>query len=212
MKVASAAAVCISAPLYAQSRSDENAVTQAEDAFGFSVGRESLGIYNAGNARGSFFRPEVDDEVVVGFLNDDPRSPIILGCLHSSSLAAPLTPSADNYQKGFFTRENIQLLFDDEKKSVTIKTPGDNSIVIDDDAKSIILKDQNNNKIEMSDKGVIIESGADISLKASSGDIKIEGMNITLSADSQFKAEGSAGAEVSTSANAVIKGSIVQIN
>src|SRR3954471_8995177 len=37
---------------HAQSRSDENAVTQAEDAFGFSVGRESLGIYNAGNARG----------------------------------------------------------------------------------------------------------------------------------------------------------------
>lgn len=171
-----------------------------------------IATLDAGNARGSFFRPEVDDEVVVGFLNDDPRSPVILGCLHSSSLAAPLTPTSDNYQKGFFTRENIQLLFDDEKKSVTIKTPGDNSIVIDDDAKSIILKDQNNNKIEMSDKGIIIESGADISLKASSGDIKVEGMNITLSADSQFKAEGSAGAELSTSANAVVKGSIVQIN
>jgi len=36
----------------AQSRADENAVTQAEDAFGYSVGRESLGIYDAGNARG----------------------------------------------------------------------------------------------------------------------------------------------------------------
>src|SRR5436189_373703 len=36
----------------AQERSGENAVTQAEDAFGFSVGRESLGIYNSGNARG----------------------------------------------------------------------------------------------------------------------------------------------------------------
>jgi iron complex outermembrane recepter protein len=36
----------------AQSRSDENAITQADDAFGFSVGRESLGIYSAGNARG----------------------------------------------------------------------------------------------------------------------------------------------------------------
>jgi iron complex outermembrane receptor protein len=36
----------------AQDRSDENAVTQAEDAFGFSVGRETLGIYNSGNARG----------------------------------------------------------------------------------------------------------------------------------------------------------------
>ena len=27
-------------------------MTQAEDAFGFAVGRESLGIYNAGQARG----------------------------------------------------------------------------------------------------------------------------------------------------------------
>jgi iron complex outermembrane receptor protein len=36
----------------AQQRSDDNAVTQAEDAFGFAVGRESLGIYNAGNTRG----------------------------------------------------------------------------------------------------------------------------------------------------------------
>src|SRR6476659_6205949 len=42
----------VSGTALAQSRSNENAVTQAEDAFGFSVGRESLGIYNAGNARG----------------------------------------------------------------------------------------------------------------------------------------------------------------
>jgi iron complex outermembrane receptor protein len=39
-------------PAGAQSRAGENAVTQAEDAFGFSVGRESLGIYDADNARG----------------------------------------------------------------------------------------------------------------------------------------------------------------
>src|SRR4051812_26074898 len=36
----------------AQNRTSDNAVTQAEDAFGYSVGRESLGIYNADNARG----------------------------------------------------------------------------------------------------------------------------------------------------------------
>jgi iron complex outermembrane receptor protein len=44
--------VCASSGALAQERSHENAVTQAEDAFGFAVGRESLGIYNAGNARG----------------------------------------------------------------------------------------------------------------------------------------------------------------
>lgn len=43
---------CLSAPAQAQQRSDENAVTQAEDAFGLSVGRESLGIYSADSARG----------------------------------------------------------------------------------------------------------------------------------------------------------------
>jgi Rhs element Vgr protein len=171
-----------------------------------------IATLDAGNARGSFFRPEVDDEVVVGFLNDDPRSPIILGMLHSSSLAAPLTPTSDNFQKGFFTRENLQLLFDDDKKSISLITPGGNSIVIDDDKKSIVLTDQNNNKVELSDKGIILESGKDISLKAAQGDIKLEAMNVTLKADVQFKATGDAGVEMSSSAQAVLKGGIVQIN
>jgi Rhs element Vgr protein len=167
---------------------------------------------DAGNARGSFFRPEVDDEVIVGFLNDDPRSPIILGMLHSSSLPAPLEPAEDNFQKGFFTREGIQLLFDDEKKSVTILTPGENSIVIDDDAKSILITDQNDNKIELTEDGINMESGADITIKTSTGDVTIEGMNITLKAATQFKATGDGGVEMSSSANAVLKGALVQIN
>ena len=50
--VMAAGFACASSSALAQERSHENAVTQAEDAFGFAVGRESLGIYNAGNARG----------------------------------------------------------------------------------------------------------------------------------------------------------------
>src|SRR5690349_22871031 len=46
------AALALSSRAGAQARSQDNAVTQAEDAFGYSVGRESLGIYNADNARG----------------------------------------------------------------------------------------------------------------------------------------------------------------
>jgi hypothetical protein len=49
-------------------------------------------------------------------------------------------------------------------------------------------------------------------LKASSGDIEVEGMNIKQKAQAEFKAEGSAGLEVSTSAIAKLKGSLVQIN
>ena len=42
----------VSTAAFAQNRTGDNAITQAEDAFGFSVGRESIGIYNATQARG----------------------------------------------------------------------------------------------------------------------------------------------------------------
>ena len=35
---------------------------------------------DAGNNRGSFFRPEIDDEVIIGFLNGSPNDPVILEC------------------------------------------------------------------------------------------------------------------------------------
>ena len=44
--------LCVASSASAQERSADNAVTQAEDGFGFSVGRESLGIYSSSNARG----------------------------------------------------------------------------------------------------------------------------------------------------------------
>lgn len=166
---------------------------------------------DAGDTRGSFFLPEIGDEVVIGFLNDDPRDAVVLGMLNSSAKPAPLTAADDNYQKGFFTKSKMKLLFDDEKKSITIETPAGKSIVIDEDAGTITAKDENNNKIEMSSDGITIESAADLKLKAT-GDVTIEGTNVTNKANAQFKAEGSAGAELSTSASAVVKGSVVQIN
>src|SRR5205823_189342 len=65
-----AAVVSLPGAALAQSRSADNAVTQAEDAFGFSVGRESLGIYNAGNARG--FSPTAAGNVRINGLYIDP--------------------------------------------------------------------------------------------------------------------------------------------
>ena len=44
-------AVCIALPAHAQ-RADDNAVTAAEDAFGATIGNESIGIYSARRVRG----------------------------------------------------------------------------------------------------------------------------------------------------------------
>ncbi len=173
-----------------------------------------LANLDAGKERGSFFYPEVGDEVIVGFMNDDPRQPIILGMLYSKNADGkpPLEPTTDNFKKGFFTREKIKLEFDDEKKSVLIETPGGNKIfVTDDDDPEITLEDSNSNKISMTKDGIEITSSKDLKIKAT-GDITMEGVNISIAADSQFKAEGSSGVEMSSSATAVLKGSIVQIN
>ncbi len=167
---------------------------------------------DAGKERGTFFRPEVGDEVILGFLDDDPRYPIVLGALNSKKNPAPVTAGDDNnHIKGIYTREKIKLEFDDEKKIVTIETPGSQSVVIDDDAKKITLTDSTGNVIEMSDAGITLKSAKDIILEAT-GDIKMKGVNIEAKADAQLKAEGGAGAEFKSGGNTVVKGSMVQIN
>lgn len=181
------------------------------------INNEEQGIWtriatlDAGNNRGSFFLPEIGDEVIVGFINDDPNHAVILGMLHSGEKPAPLTASDDNHEKGFVTRSEMKLIFNDDKKSITIETPGGKKVTIDENAGAIVIEDENSNKITMDSDGVAIESGKDFSIKAT-GDCNIEATNINIKANAQFKAEGSAGAEVSTSAVAVLKGSLVQIN
>lgn len=174
---------------------------------------------DAGNNRGSFFRPEIGDEVVLGFINADPRHPVILGMLNSSKLPAPIVAKDTNHEKGLVTRSGMKVLFDDEKKVITVETPAKNTVVVSDDAKEIKLTDQHQNTVTLNDSGISLKSPKDIVIEAkgkltlkATQDASLEGMNVTAKANSQFKAQGNAGAEVSTSAIAVLKGSIVQIN
>ncbi|MBL4605335.1 MAG: type VI secretion system tip protein VgrG [Flavobacteriaceae bacterium] len=166
---------------------------------------------DAGKKRGAFFRPEIEDEVIIGFINEDPNDAIVLGMLHSSTKEAPIKASDDNHEKGFVTRSDMRILFDDDKKSIKISTPIGKIISMDEDAKNIIIEDDHSNKITMDSSGIVLESLGNIELKASK-DVNIEGTNINIKASAQFKGEGSAGVELSTSAVAVLKGSLVQIN
>lgn len=166
---------------------------------------------DAGENRGSFFLPEMGDEVLVGFINEDPNNAVVVGMLNSSAKPAPLVAADDNHIKGFVTRSEMKFLFDDAKKSVTIETPAGKKIVIDEDAGEITLQDEYANTVKLNSDGVSIKSGKDLKLKAT-GDVTIEGINITLTGQAQVKASGNAGTEISSSASTVIKGSIVQIN
>ncbi len=184
--------------------------------------------FYATSSAGSFFLPEIGDEVVIGFLESDPRYPVILGSLYSSSKKSILTPADNkNYLKSITTKSKLKISFDDEKKITKIETPGGNSITLSDDGKSIEILDQNNNIMKMTSSGLNLESPKDISIKAtgnitldatgklnltSKQDIAISGMNIKNEAKIGFSAKGNATAEISASGQTVVKGALVMIN
>jgi Rhs element Vgr protein len=166
---------------------------------------------DAGDGRGLFFRPEISDEVVLGFMNDDPRSPVVLGMLHSSSKPAPILQDDDNHEKGYVSREEMKLVFNDDLKSIRVETPDGNVIQLSEDEGGIIIEDENGNKIQLSSEGITMETTADLNIK-SDGDVNIEGININLKASAAISAEGSASASVSSGGTTEIKGSLIQIN
>jgi len=103
------------------------------------------------------------------------------------------------------------MVFNDDKKSVTIETPAGKSVTMDEDAGIIKLEDENGNKITLDSNGITIESKKKITLKTND-DIEVQGKNITNTAQASFKADGTAGIELTSSAIAKLKGSLVQIN
>lgn len=169
-------------------------------------------LLDAGDSRGSFFRPEVGDEVVLGFINDDPRHAVLLGMLNSSSKPAVLQAKDTNHEKGIVTREKLKLWFNDEKKIIEIATPGGNTIQLDEDKKKIAIKDQNGNEITMSEDGITIKSIKDLTLDAASGKITISGKELEASGSTTAKVKGSSSAEISSGGSMTVKGSSVMIN
>lgn len=171
-----------------------------------------LATLDAGQERGFCFRPEVNDEVILGFINDDPRQAVILGMVHSSAKPAPIPGSDDNHEKVYQSRSKMKLYFDDDQKIMQLATPAGNQITLSEADKGITIEDQNGNKIAMNSDGIKIESRQAIELKAGT-EFKIEsGTALNLKGGTELKLEGTAGAEISSTATTKVKGGLVQIN
>ncbi|PRC93447.1 type VI secretion system tip protein VgrG [Solimicrobium silvestre] len=176
---------------------------------------------------GAFIIPEIGDEVVLGFFNNDPSCPVILGSLYSSKHVPPYELTAENNFKALVTRSKLKIEFDDGKKIITVTTPANNKIVISDEDKSILLQDENSNKVELSPSGILLDSPKDITIKAAGKvaisavqnveitaqmDVKTTGLNINSTANVSLIAKGTASAELSAAGQTTIKGAMVMIN
>lgn len=182
----------------------------------------------ASNGFGAFFVPEINDEVIVGYLNDDPCHPVILGAVYSGKNKPAYTIEAANDTKAIVTRAKHVIEFNEKDKIITVTTPGKNKVVIDDSTKSILIQDQNNNSIKLSPDGIACDSPKDITLNAKgsikmtavgniemtsqSADIKAGALNINCEAQVGFVGKGAASAELSAAGQTTVKGAMVMIN
>ena len=144
---------------------------------------------DAGNQRGFFFRPEIGDEVVVGFLDDDPRRAVLLGMLNSSKNPAPIKGSDQNDQKAYQSRSKMKLSFDDGQKIVSLETPAGNKITLSEADKGVKIEDQNGNSITLDPNGITLDTQ-----KA----LKLSG--------------GTDGAEINSTGTTALKGLKVKLN
>ena len=186
-----------------------------------------LGSFYASRGVGAMFYPEVGDEVVVGFMSEDPRYPVILGSLYSKARPPPLEPDQDNPRKVIVTREKLTLSFDDKEKILKVTTPGGHLIELSDKDGSITIKDSNDNSVSLAKGGITVNSASSIALSAKTditlsaqGNIKLsaaatasmEGLDVTHKARAKLSAEGAASAELKSAATLTIQGALVMIN
>jgi uncharacterized protein involved in type VI secretion and phage assembly len=120
----------------------------------------------------------VGDEVVLGFLDDDPRQPVVLGALHSARNPPPSpveAPTESNDLRALVSRAGTRIVFDDDKPSLTIETTADgktsgtykNRIAIDESAKKITIEDQHGNAFVLAKEGITLTSKGNITIEAS---------------------------------------------
>ncbi|MFN7678582.1 MAG: type VI secretion system tip protein VgrG [Cyanobacteriota bacterium] len=140
---------------------------------------------DGGAKRGFVFRPEVGDEVVLGFLNDDPRQPLILGALFGAKNKPPKpvqAPDKKNDLRAIVSRAGTRIVFDDAAPALRLETTASgnadgsykNRISINEKEKTITIEDQHKNKIQLSDQGIVLSTDKDLTLSAK-GDVKIKG-------------------------------------
>jgi len=158
-----------------------------------------MAVPMAGNARGTFFLPEVDDEVLVAFEHGDLRFPYVLGALWNGKDAPPADNADGKNNLRMITSRSghvIKLNDEDGKETVEIvDKSGKNSIVIDT-AKNTLT----------------VTTDKDIILSAAQGTIKLDAQKLEFKSSADTKIESGAGMDVKASGTLNVKGVTINLN
>jgi len=190
----------------------------------------------AGKSMGAYFIPDVDDEVLVGFINGDIHKPFVIAGLWNSKNSPPVdNEGGKNLTKMIKTKSGIEVILEDsedgESSMVDIKTPKGLHVTMTDKDEVIKVADKggkNGVKIDTkggqidvtSDKKVIVKTGGSqiildgagqkIDIKTTTLSIKAAKIDINADASMTIKSGGMLNVEAGGPAN--LKGAIVKIN
>jgi uncharacterized protein involved in type VI secretion and phage assembly len=129
----------------------------------------------AGNNRGSWFIPDVNDEVLVIFLGGHPRHPCLLGALWNGQDSPPqsMDGAGKNYVKKIRSRNGVQITLDDTdgQEKMVLETPAGQTITLQDGPGSISLVDSNGNSVKLETAGITVTASAKVTVNASTAEI-----------------------------------------
>jgi len=144
----------------------------------------------AGSEQGFFFMPEVEQEVLVAFVNADVNAPIIIGALwNANSLPPQESDDGNNNIRKIRSRSGHEIVFDDtdegSAQKLEINSSSGHKIILDDTSGSenITIEDHSGGKIELD------ASSNKISI-ISSMDVAIEATNIGIEASGELTLKG----------------------
>ena len=136
----------------------------------------------AGADRGTWFVPDVDDEVVVAFEEGDVRRPYVLGALWNAANPPPERTDANNNMKLLRSRNGVKITIDDQdgRESVVIETPGGQKLTLEDGPGAVVLTDSNGNSLKLAPNGITVAAAAKVTLSA--GAVEVNAQIVTVNA------------------------------
>jgi uncharacterized protein involved in type VI secretion and phage assembly len=135
----------------------------------------------AGKDRGTFFMPDVDDEVLVVFHNGDPSHPLVLGGLWNGASTPPADfASGRNRYKVIRSKNGVKLTMDDQQGQETfiLETPAGQKVTLKDGPGTIIIEDSNGNTVKLDSSGIAVTAVADVKVTAAKVDVSAGMVNV----------------------------------
>jgi uncharacterized protein involved in type VI secretion and phage assembly len=130
-----------------------------------------LATFMAGNNRGSWFIPDVDDEVLIVFEGGDPRRPYVIGSLWNGKDSPPesMDGAGKNFKKVLRSRNGVKLTMDDNdgREQFLLETPGGQKLTLKDGPGAVEIVDSNGNSIKLETSGITITASAKVTINAS---------------------------------------------